>query len=482
MPLPVPHPSTVQPWLVAILKEFRLPLRDVPPDYPYTIEGPTTGLSRIPYFEFHGLGPPLDLDVGMGGDIYVDLTPGAFALWGKTARGWKRWLDMGVYHTRALDSGSSVRHPFFAYSLWISTRGVHSLSWYKMTGGGRTVDATRSDFINEGLFTMPKVGLPKAESTACREASAMLAHIADPGVPEFPAWALSAALKRAAAVVVPTPPTRTPAMGGVRVEQKSPVWSRPAVVLPEHPCVLNPRPTSLMRPKISVKLKGFVLRTLPTSYPFRLQHTDDGAYHVPYHQFSDVGPPTLDVGTAGDIYLDLTPGAYGLYGRTDFGWKRWRDTGERLQSEWPVGGWLVRHPHLESYVLWVRFPKDGEASAGNVCWYGSTSSAKAARAAAKKLGVVNAESAILERALGPSSASSVPTLARTISLKREASPLLGEPTKKVKQEEPEEDLAARTICLKREASPLLGEPTKKVKQEEPEEVKQEAGGVGGGTG
>ncbi|KAJ6579666.1 hypothetical protein DFH09DRAFT_846047, partial [Mycena vulgaris] len=73
--------------------------------------------------------------------------------------------------------------------------------------------------------------------------------------------------------------------------------------------------------------------TLPPEYPYRIDPVK-GSYRVPYFQFSGRGPPTdgLDVGTEGDIYLDLTPGAHSLYGKTAAGWMRWSDPGDTLRA------------------------------------------------------------------------------------------------------------------------------------------------------
>ncbi|KAK7053690.1 hypothetical protein R3P38DRAFT_3171023 [Favolaschia claudopus] len=38
----------------------------------------------------------MNLDVGAEGDIYLDRTPGAYALYAKTNSGWKRWVDTEV--------------------------------------------------------------------------------------------------------------------------------------------------------------------------------------------------------------------------------------------------------------------------------------------------------------------------------------------------------------------------------------------------
>ncbi|KAJ7124446.1 hypothetical protein C8R44DRAFT_734927 [Mycena epipterygia] len=61
--------SLIQPWLQTKLKEFHILAADLPADYPYIVpkgNGGTLQSYQIPYFEFHGLGPPFNLDVGTG--------------------------------------------------------------------------------------------------------------------------------------------------------------------------------------------------------------------------------------------------------------------------------------------------------------------------------------------------------------------------------------------------------------------------------
>ncbi|KAJ7983184.1 hypothetical protein DFH06DRAFT_1172605 [Mycena polygramma] len=352
--------SLVQPWLIIELKELKVPFDDIQPDYPYSI--PKAGLGpnakgRIPYFEFRGVGSPLDLDVGSPGDVYIDLTPEAYALWGHTADGWKRWIDMGDPAAPALGSMIwAVRHPFVPYSLWVCVTGTtqkNHISWFKNL---YYVRSTRQWAERLGLYEPVVGGAKKDIQTACKEASAMLGQLDDLFGLQSPDLEYDANLLQ----------TATPE-------------------LPDHPHLID---ASTVHPHLAVKLKSFTVHDLPASYPFRLQSTN-ASYRVPYLEVSGMGPPTaeLDVGLEGDVYLDLTPGGYALYGKVATGWKRWGDTGEKGLSgtEWPDADWVVRHPQLEDRALWVAFSRAGKGSIG---WRKGPSAAREARTMAYKLGLV----------------------------------------------------------------------------------------------
>jgi hypothetical protein len=75
---------------------------------------------------------------------------------------------------------------------------------------------------------------------------------------------------------------------------------------------------------------------------------------IPYHEWRGQGRPPNDIGYPGDIYVDLTPGKYSLYGRTKSGWVPW--TGLNFEK-WH----LVAHPHLDDRFLFC-----GES---DIKWY-----------------------------------------------------------------------------------------------------------------
>lgn len=83
-----------------------------------------TGGVAYPYSEFLGEGlPPMDL--GESGDVYVDLTPGSLALYGRCSAEWKIWR--GPQHRKTEDL---VVHPLHtSRCLWCSDS---SFGWFAL--------------------------------------------------------------------------------------------------------------------------------------------------------------------------------------------------------------------------------------------------------------------------------------------------------------------------------------------------------------
>ncbi|KAJ7165686.1 hypothetical protein C8R43DRAFT_1165221 [Mycena crocata] len=389
MPTLHPHPclvnpypkSLLQPWLIANLREFTADATQISPDYPYALRRRGTEELHIPYFEFHGLGSPFNLDVGSGGDVYIDHTPGAYALWGNSSQGWKQWVDMGDTPEETLSNSWAIRHPFVDCSLWLSadprnhtgSPTVCTISWFKDTPNGEIIARLRKWVEQEKIFeTHVGVVETKSEETPRREAAAILARIQTLTDIKFPAF------------VVPSSTTLPWVAHNLKTESRTSQYN-PGASKPDHPCIIAPFSRSLVQPHIRITQKVIFVPTVPPDYPFQLPPPFKGKYRIPYLQLSGLGPPTgLDVGTEGDIYLDLTRGLYGLYGRDTSGWKRWSDTGEVLRvGPWPEDNWIVRHPHLDNYALWVCMKKDK----GRISWYRNTTSAKQGRTSAKKAGL-----------------------------------------------------------------------------------------------
>ncbi|KAK7026551.1 hypothetical protein R3P38DRAFT_3525491 [Favolaschia claudopus] len=340
--------SVVQPWLVSECKELIVPLREIPPEYPFANStlNPATNMHHIPYLELHGTGSPISLDIGIEGDVYLDLTPGKYALWGRTAQGWKRWVDhVGNITEEPFAQPWSVKHPFLDCYLWLGTtlEGKQYIGWLPRNElSFASISRTRRWALSLGLpIEMPNCDSGNDSQIAYREAAVMLSRM-------------------------------------------------------NH--LSTPKPRSHLQPQITVKCRGFIITTLPPSYPFRSRPTN-GNHKIPFFEFSALGPPAinLDVGAEGDIYLDRTPGAYALYAKTNSGWKRWVDTGGSLGSgaQWPTADWIIRHPHIETHALWVSFggvnfknlesdPGDRPGFAG---WY-KVGTAKSTRTIAYKLGIL----------------------------------------------------------------------------------------------
>ncbi|KAJ7683839.1 hypothetical protein B0H17DRAFT_1204831 [Mycena rosella] len=427
-----PYPkSLVQPWLIVQSNEFKVRHEDIPPDYPYIVHNERTVRFRIPYFQFYGLGPPSNLDVGSGGDVYIDVTPNRTSLWGHTAQGWKRWLDFG-------DDRMTV--PIRSSNFLC---GSHSFGGRKEDRGDGFTRGHRD--CSAGCQGPKRTSVDGVGSTG-RGGSRSIRCCQERFAPK-PSPGLGCSLFGLynPPRVVPSEEEdvkeRIPGLDPPEDDVKEPIPKR------EHPCVENPQPVSLVQTLIASSVKSLIISTLPPSYPYRLEPEKDW-YRVPYFQFTTRGPPAegLDVGGPGDIFLDTERPA--LYGRTSTGWERWSDMGETMRGgEWPDSNWVVKHPHLENYALWVNFGKKDGAS-GHVCWYKGTSSALTARTTARKKGLVTKSllkskieqnrfadaSNILAHIISGMKLDPEPSPS-TLSSKREASPSPSQPRKKTKGEQ-----------------------------------------------
>ncbi|KAJ6579653.1 hypothetical protein DFH09DRAFT_1147182 [Mycena vulgaris] len=131
-----PPASAQQPRLTVETRFFHLESQTSSADYPYDLTPSRGKLAHvvgynIPYYYISGLGaPPADLTGSDVGDIYVDITKGREAAYGRVASGaWKRWYDQQP----CLQSPeTTVQHPHFRKRmLWCSdARGI---SWFVKT-------------------------------------------------------------------------------------------------------------------------------------------------------------------------------------------------------------------------------------------------------------------------------------------------------------------------------------------------------------
>lgn len=128
---------------------------------------------------------------------------------------------------------------------------------------------------------------------------------------------------------------------------------------PQHPCLTNPNPKSSIQPGIIVHHRTFQHRHLSKhkkNHPYDLE-TEKFTVH--FFEFRGYGTPPSDVGTPGDIYIDMTLDAYALYAMVlPNSWKRWG--GHRQTWSYRNNGkdqyLLIRdidHPVLEGRMLWV---------------------------------------------------------------------------------------------------------------------------------
>jgi hypothetical protein len=77
----------------------------------------TIGNDTVPFSEFRGLGSP-GVNLGQSGDIYIDITPGLHALYGRHPESWILWPGPN-------DATNLLRHPLHSdRCLWCHTTSV----------------------------------------------------------------------------------------------------------------------------------------------------------------------------------------------------------------------------------------------------------------------------------------------------------------------------------------------------------------------
>ncbi|KAJ7124450.1 hypothetical protein C8R44DRAFT_734931 [Mycena epipterygia] len=134
-----------------------------------------------------------------------------------------------------------------------------------------------------------------------------------------------------------------------------------------HPCFRgDPLPASAQQPDLATEVRSFMLDRQPLDYQYDITPVPGKkarvlCYHVPFYQISGLGPPPDDLTGAnpGDVYIDLTPNHFALYGKVaDGSWKRWFDPqpGEKTDEN------SVKHPHFRSRKLWC-------STANGVSWF-----------------------------------------------------------------------------------------------------------------
>ncbi|KAF7354609.1 hypothetical protein MSAN_01374200 [Mycena sanguinolenta] len=114
--------------------------------------------------------------------------------------------------------------------------------------------------------------------------------------------------------------------------------------LSQHPCYRKPDPRSRLKPDTVFRLKYIKMawEAIPGRYPYVLPSIE-GLYNdkflpVPYFEFHGAGAPPADIGTPGDVYIDITRGVQALYARSEEDWSRWTPCAPREQ--------LLCHPHF----------------------------------------------------------------------------------------------------------------------------------------
>ncbi|KAJ7513107.1 hypothetical protein B0H11DRAFT_2182357 [Mycena galericulata] len=110
-----------------------------------------------------------------------------------------------------------------------------------------------------------------------------------------------------------------------------------------------------------------------SNHPYSLDLTASSC-DIVFLEFRGTGPPPSNVGSAGDVYLDLTPGLYGLYWRDrnadgSVEWKRWTAL---LLDKVPLYKYLTPHPWAASaqasdLYLWADPNGITWTSQNNIC-------------------------------------------------------------------------------------------------------------------
>ncbi|KAF7354595.1 hypothetical protein MSAN_01372800 [Mycena sanguinolenta] len=387
---------------------------------------------------------------------------------------------MGARPNHILSNNWSVKHPFLDYSLWMGTtlEGCQYVGWFRsnLSSVPSAVLRTRQWSIDAGLYKVPTTGVPKDMETACREAAAMLGQASLASAQTFTALVAPNKSDSPSGHEIAAP-LDVPSPAKVQKKSKVPKFSAPPgspprterrvtpPTVPQHPCFTNPSPVSRVQPDIRAKRRGFHVRDLPPSYPYHINR-ENTSYRIPFLEFSGLGPPPddLDVGTEGDVYLDLTPGVYALYGKIASGWKRWVDTGEPVGTSWLNSDWVVKHPHLEGFGLWISLGGEGDGPPGrcHVGWF-RVGAVKAQRRIADKLGLVRMQKLKVKRGLPMKSEHAMQCEAHTIleymlgdkdsipsklSAKRTGSPLMLDAAKKRKEDSSAPlDLGPFSMCF-----------------------------------
>nr|GAT50178.1 predicted protein [Mycena chlorophos] len=157
-----PHPSksepppfsATQPNLDVRKRELVVAQNALCRNYAYILVRTHGGAFRMPYYEIRGWGPPRAAEIlgSRPGDVYIDTTPGAGALYGHTEAGWRRWRieaeRVGVGGEEGLElheydperdlvrskstTFSPVLHPFVSgYSLGVEALddGTRGIGW-----------------------------------------------------------------------------------------------------------------------------------------------------------------------------------------------------------------------------------------------------------------------------------------------------------------------------------------------------------------
>ncbi|KAF7368934.1 hypothetical protein MVEN_00219600 [Mycena venus] len=123
-----PH---VDPML-SFRRTFAVNPEALDPGHPYSFDNSGRSGCHVSFFEFRGTGPPSS-NFGHAGDVYVDLTPGSYALYWRDRHGrgpgqWRRWMALlldKVPLYKYLTAHPWANHPQTSdLYLWVDPTGV----------------------------------------------------------------------------------------------------------------------------------------------------------------------------------------------------------------------------------------------------------------------------------------------------------------------------------------------------------------------
>ena len=112
---------------------------------------------------------------------------------------------------------------------------------------------------------------------------------------------------------------------------------------PPMPCIANPKPTSTSSIPFRHERRHFTVKTLPDSFPYEVIR--DNGLQIHYFEFRGQGPPPADLGSPGDVWLNVRAGELSLYARTQSDWVIW--PGPRKAKKQ-----MFEHPLVPGRYLW----------------------------------------------------------------------------------------------------------------------------------
>ena len=113
-----PPKSIIQPSVIVDLKRFHAHI--IPDDYPFRLDPDRP--TMVLFFEWRGRGAPPG-DIGYPGDVYLDLTPGHFALYAHMTTKWVKWVGPRVQKEQL------IAHPHFHDERFLRCSEI-TVGWY----------------------------------------------------------------------------------------------------------------------------------------------------------------------------------------------------------------------------------------------------------------------------------------------------------------------------------------------------------------